>query len=194
MSRDTDRSISVMTEDVGRLFIYASLGVAALLAGLLIFRPGRTTQVPESVLAAARNYKSSEELAPVEIVEVQRPILPETPVQLKTVPATRPHTQWDVGETAFDSLGRIGRAAVPTLVRTLQHDEPEHHASAARLLGRIGPDAEDAVSALMESLKDPNVAVRKASARALGEIGPAAARAVEPLLKLMVESSADASP
>ena len=40
-------------------------------------------------------------------------------------PLIRPYNEWDVRETAFDSLGRIGSAAVPSLMQTLEHENAE---------------------------------------------------------------------
>ena len=52
-------------------------------------------------------------------------------------------------------------------------------------LGKIGPEAKDAVPALTELLNDKNENVRSAAAIALGGIGPAAKSAVPALTKLL---------
>lgn len=104
--------------------------------------------------------------------------------------ALRPYTEWNVHETAADSLGRIGEAAVPSLVRALGHADPKRRAEAARLLGHVGPRAKQAVPALVNVLSDPSPEVQKSAAWALGQVGPAAAAAVEPLMRLVEETEA----
>ncbi len=100
-------------------------------------------------------------------------------------PPILPIEQWDLEKTAIDSLGRIGAAAVPALVQSLQQPNPETRLQAANVLGRIGPDAQAAVPELVRALRDPNLEVRKAATRALGQIGPAAEEAVAPLLEII---------
>jgi HEAT repeat protein len=104
-------------------------------------------------------------------------------------PRIRPYREWDLEETAVDSLVRIGRPAVPRLVQSLRHPQAEVREEAAQLLARIGPDAEQAVPALVAALQDRHAEVQKAAARALGQIGPAAVEAVEPLMSFVHEGS-----
>ena len=90
-------------------------------------------------------------------------------------------------EIAAAALGRIGRAAVPSLIQALGHRDPEVREQAALVLARIGPDAHNAVPELTAALDDDNTAVRKAAARALGQIGPAADAAVPALMRALVQ-------
>jgi HEAT repeat protein len=90
-------------------------------------------------------------------------------------------------ETAAMALGRIGQAAVPSLVQTLRHRDPEVRKQAALVIARIGPEAYDAVPELTDLLGDPDEDVRKSAARALGQIGPKAAEAVPALMRQLVE-------
>lgn len=90
-------------------------------------------------------------------------------------------------EAAATALGRIGRAAVPSLIQALRHRDPEVRRKAALVLARIGPQAEEAVPELTASLDDQNEEVRTAATRALGQIGPAAAEAVPALMRRLVE-------
>ena len=99
------------------------------------------------------------------------------------VPEFRQPTEQEVAAMA---LGRIGRAAVPELIRVLDNPNPEARQQAALVLARIGPDAEEAVPELTRMLDDEDEEVRKAAARALGQIGPAAAIAVPALKRLLV--------
>ncbi len=104
-------------------------------------------------------------------------------------PPVQPTGEWDLPQTAIDSLGRIGAAAVPGLLRTLQHSDPRLRAQATRALARIGPDAQQAVPHLIAALEDVDPDVQKGAARALGQIGPAAQEAVVPLLDAIEQSN-----
>ena len=112
----------------------------------------------------------------------------QPPVARASLTEIRPYQDWDVHQTAADSLGRIGTAAVPALVRALSDADPKRRAEAAWLLGRIGPGAKQAVPALVNALSDPLPSVQKAASRALGQIGPDAAEAVEALMQLVEET------
>ncbi|MCA9186095.1 MAG: HEAT repeat domain-containing protein [Pirellulaceae bacterium] len=101
----------------------------------------------------------------------------------------KPYHDWTLDETAVDSLGRIGRPAVPGLMQMLRHPLAYRREQAAQILARIGPDAREAVPVLVETLRDPNENVRKAAARALGQIGPSAREAVDPLMEILEEDS-----
>src|SRR5262245_12626371 len=48
-------------------------------------------------------------------------------------------------QTAADALGRIGKTAVPALIKALADKDPKVRARAAQALARIGPDAAPAV-------------------------------------------------
>lgn len=112
--------------------------------------------------------------------KVVRPAKPEEAARLRVMRAFR---DWGVRETAADALARIGDAAVPSLVETLQDPDREVRAQAARALARMGPRAEPAIPALIAALKDSDKEVRMGAARALGQIGPPAAEAVPDLIK-----------
>jgi HEAT repeat protein len=103
------------------------------------------------------------------------------------MPVVRPYQEWDLAQTAADSLGRIGAPAVPELIQTLTHPQAAQRLRAARVLARIGPDAKDAVPALIRTLEDSDMEVRKAAARALGQVGPEASAAVGPLMRVIEE-------
>lgn len=105
-------------------------------------------------------------------------------VTLPAIPELREPTEQ---ETAAAALGRIGRAAVPSLIQTLGHRDADVRRQVALVLARIGPDAADAVPELTALLDDPEEDVRKAAARALGQIGPAAAEAVPALMRQLVQ-------
>ena len=118
--------------------------------------------------------------APAVRVRTTRPPL----VTLPVMPEFRQPTEQ---ETAAAALARIGRAAVPSLIQTLGHRDPQVRRQAALVLARIGPDAADAVPELTAMLDDPEESVRKAAARALGQIGPEASEAVPALMRQLVQ-------
>ena len=134
------------------------------------YRPPST--VDTIVTTAGRDGPSASSVSPQ-----SNPLPPSPPV--------RPVQDWNLEETAIDSLGRIGTPAVPALIQSLGHADPGHRLQAAEVLGRIGPDARQAVPALVQALEDPQLDVRKAAARALGQIGPAAQEAVAPLMEIV---------
>jgi hypothetical protein len=90
-----------------------------------------------------------------------------------------------VQETVADSLGRIGRDAVPALIKAMSHPDAGVRAQATHALALIGADAKPAVPELSRALNDENEEVRRGAARALGQIGPAASAAVPALLHLL---------
>jgi HEAT repeat protein len=78
---------------------------------------------------------------------------------------------------AAETLGEIGDAAIPGLIRELQHADWKVRKFAAYGLGEAEPELEraQAVAALTERLVDSSADVREQSAWALGEIEDAAA-------------------
>ena len=77
----------------------------------------------------------------------------------------------DLGNYSEYLLASIGRASVEPLQTRLASEDPKVRATAAKVLGWIGPDATSAVPQLVHSLSDTNRAVRSAAIRALGAIG-----------------------
>ena len=60
----------------------------------------------------------------------------------------------------------------PDWIETLKHENPNMRLLAARKLGEIGADANEAVSALKQALNDKDPSVREAAATALKKIDP----------------------
>jgi HEAT repeat protein len=109
----------------------------------------------------------------------------------------------EVGEAAAEALGSMGKEAVKPLADFLKSEAPpavkgkdvkkkgpapdseanEVRRKAAEAIGKIGPDAKDAVDALIACLRDPGC--RAEAAAALGSIGPDAKKAVGPLQNLI---------
>ena len=118
-------------------------------------------------------------------VPAKTPTTPPEPGLLST-PLERydpPFRDWGVREMAFDSLWRIGPAALPALVKALHAADDNQRVQATRALARMGRDAKDAVPDLIAALSDPVERVRLGAVRALGQIGPDAEPAVSALLE-----------
>jgi HEAT repeat protein len=72
------------------------------------------------------------------------------------------------------ALARIGAPAVPSLIQSLAHPSADVRAKAAHILGKIGPDAAEAASALKALLEDRDEAAKQEAEEALRLIGNAA--------------------
>jgi hypothetical protein len=79
-----------------------------------------------------------------------------------------------------NALLAMGKEIVPSMISLLKDDEWEMRRGAAWILGKVGPDAKDAVPALTEALHDPNPAVRTKAADALKKIKGGNAESVNP--------------
>jgi hypothetical protein len=90
----------------------------------------------------------------------------------------------DRREAAYE-LARIGRPAVPTLIRRLRDDQGIVREAVAFALAQIGEEAAAAVPELTGRLHDEDWSVRETAAYALGRIGEAAAPAVPELRTLL---------
>src|SRR5205823_668044 len=66
---------------------------------------------------------------------------------------------------------RSGSTDVTVLINALDHKDANERASAARILGEMGPDAKLAIRRLIKVLKDPDELTRLAAAEALTKIG-----------------------
>lgn len=154
---------------------------ACLLAGLATAGCGKKagqTAAGGKAASTGASAKISTRLGP----KVVSPVKRDEATRVRVVRAFR---DWGVRETAADSLGRIGDAAVPELVIALEDPDRDVRAQAARALARMGPQAEDAIPALIEALDDDDKEVRQGAARALGQIGPLAEEAVPALVQAL---------
>ena len=74
-------------------------------------------------------------------------------------------------ELVSETLANIGSAAVPQLIEVLSDTDKSVHYYAASALGRIGPEARDAVFLLIGMLDDERENIREIAVTALGRIG-----------------------
>ena len=65
------------------------------------------------------------------------------------------------------ALLAMGKETVPSMVALLKDDDWEMRRGSAWMLGKLGPEAQDAVPALAEALNDTNAAVRMSAQEAL---------------------------
>jgi HEAT repeat protein len=72
------------------------------------------------------------------------------------------------------AMGEKAEWAVPTISALLAHEAPQMRALAAQTLGRIGPPARGAESALRRATTDANAAVQEAARAALNRLRQAA--------------------
>lgn len=161
--------------------IERSLLVACLVAGLA--SAGCAKKVGQTNAAGqAASTGSAAKTSTRQGPKVVSPIKRDEAARVRIVRAFR---DWGVRETAADSLGRIGDAAVPALITALEDADRDVRAQAARALARMGPKAEAAIPALIEALDDDDKFVRQGAARALGQIGPLAEDAVPALMQAL---------
>ena len=64
----------------------------------------------------------------------------------------------------------MGKEIVPHMISLLKDDNWEMRRGSAWMLGKLGPDAKDAIPALTEALNDPSEAVRTKAAVSLKKI------------------------
>ena len=90
-------------------------------------------------------------------------------------PSTRVH--------ALQSIADMGEAAVPALIKALEHSEGKYWA--LLVLGELGPKAKDAVPGMAKLLNDDSVQVRREAVMALGMVGKDAESAVPQIAKAL---------
>jgi len=96
------------------------------------------------------------------------------------------HADPAVVESMINAMAGQGERVVPRVIRGLK--EPELRGIAVAILGRMGPAASGAVSALNESLATDDPKFRTEVCFVLGRIGPAAAPAVPMLAKSLAST------
>ena len=122
----------------------------------------------------------SAKLSAINAVGKIRPEAKEAiPALIETIRQTRNHDKKILLGCNYALLA-MGKEIVPYMISLLRDDEWEMRRGAAWILGKVGPDAKDAVPALAEALKDPNPAVQKKAAEALQKINGKNAESVNP--------------
>lgn len=116
------------------------------------------------------------------------------PAARDAVPALRQALQKNkdkafVPAIIVEALGRIGKPAVPALTDALQSNNWVVCEMAATALGKLGPEAQEAVPTLVEMLKKD--ASRLRACQILGRIGPGAKAAVPALKEAVKDKNAE---
>ena len=96
----------------------------------------------------------------------------------------------DAANAALEKIGSDPEDKVPALLKALKDEDANVRVFAARALGAMGQDADNAVYALIETVKeDENAEVRRRSAEALGNIGRRAKPAIHTLRNALRDPS-----
>jgi len=103
------------------------------------------------------------ELAAKMLGQIRREIIPQLLI------LTLNHEDFSTRNLAGEILLRTGSLAVPSLIESLNNDDPDFRRLVINLLGRIKDDT--AVDPLCDSLSDEDISVICSAAEALGEIG-----------------------
>lgn len=94
---------------------------------------------------------------------------PAIPMLIETIRETR-HRDKKLLLACNGALLAMGREIVPHVTVLLRDDSWEMRGGGAWILGKLGPDAREAVPALTRALQDPHPAVRSRAAAALKQI------------------------
>src|SRR5437868_14818744 len=77
-------------------------------------------------------------------------------------------------------------AEVPRLIEQLKGKDTAERRQAADALGKLGPDAKDAVNALADAVKDKDPYVKRFAARSLGQIKADGKETMQALTRALV--------
>ena len=96
-----------------------------------------------------------------------------------------------VRDAAAQSLGQIGPAALPILLRYLEHPDVAVRWRVAKSIGDVRPRANTAQAAVLSLLLDEDEHLRVTACETLYEIRTDRERYVEPLINLLASSDRD---
>ncbi len=97
----------------------------------------------------------------------------------------------DVRWRASQELSRLGASAVPEMIASLSHRNPDVRRSLIHALGRVGAEARSAVAPLLIALHDVNADVRSAAADCLGHFGVVSRPMVQELMQSLTDSNSE---
>jgi HEAT repeat protein len=97
----------------------------------------------------------------------------------------------DKAKDASVELGKIGKPAVPALIKALEDNGKYTRRYAARALREMGEDASDAIPALSNAIKDSDSQTREYSVEALGNMVNEAEQVIPVLKKATKDSDND---
>ena len=160
-----------------------------LAVALRVAREAWAERIPPSPAAAARPLPALlEALNPIDKTVRLSPPRRRDPTAGKAIPVLvealhRPPAPPEASPTptsGLDALPSDGERPMPVavLVDALRSEDKHDRARAARVLGGIGPAAEEAIPVLLEALRDREATVRYDAAKALERMGAAAEAAL----------------
>jgi HEAT repeat protein len=97
----------------------------------------------------------------------------------------------DVRWRASQQLVQLGTAALPPILTSLNHRNPEVRRLLVGTLGHLGPAAQSALPELLVALHDVNADVRAAAAECLGRIGTATPELVQALIAALSDPNSE---
>jgi HEAT repeat protein len=97
----------------------------------------------------------------------------------------------DVANQAALALAKIGPAGARELVKAAQSSKQATRHRALWALGKMGPDAREALDGLQTALQESNPTLRALAAQALGEMGAEATPAVTALCRALRDQDAE---
>ncbi|MDP2599689.1 MAG: HEAT repeat domain-containing protein [Deltaproteobacteria bacterium] len=151
---------------------------------LLKLGPDAKEAIPDLVTASKDKDEEVRRLAAVALSKIG-PNTTEAILALLNWHRAEGSTPTYIYESALNA--KFGDDAVFPLIELLNSPDQKIKTFALEVLGRIGPDAKEAVPALMDALKDENESVRSKAVEALGQIGPDAKEAVPVLFNAMLD-------
>ena len=100
-------------------------------------------------------------------------------------------TDSDVRWNSFQELSRLGASAVPEMIASLNHRNPEVRRLLVQALGQVGSAARSAVPSLLVALHDVNADVRCAAADCLGRLEFITRPMVQELMQALLDSNSE---
>jgi HEAT repeat protein len=97
----------------------------------------------------------------------------------------------DVRWRASQELSRLGASAVPEMIASLGHRNPDVRRSLIHVLGRVGIEARSALAPMLVALHDANADVRSAAADCLGRIGVVSRPMVQQLMQSLTDAHSE---
>jgi hypothetical protein len=175
------------------MFRYCMLGAILIAASL----PSHAQEPPKKDGKTAQHWAKDllsddpkKQLAAAEaLAAMGKSAKPALPSLLKAIPICNDE---QINALIQQSLEKIGKDAVPSLIHALKNKDENVRIVAARSLCTIGTDARPALAALTGALADSQSAVAEAAAKALANFGPEAKSAVPALLSASRRSVAAA--
>lgn len=97
----------------------------------------------------------------------------------------------DVRWRSFQELSRLGASAVPEMIASLNHRNPEVRRLLVQTLGHVGAAARSAIPSLLVALHDVNADVRSAAADCLGRLDIVSRPMVQELMQSLTDSNSE---